>query len=112
MAKFTPQSGDIIWLNFNPQAGHEQAGFRPALVISEMPYNKKTGLAVCCPITRTVRNNPFEVQIEIEGITSVVLSDQIKSIDLKARKAKPCSAVDYRILAEVRSKIKALIGIS
>ncbi len=112
MAKFTPQSGDIIWLNFNPQAGHEQAGFRPALVISELPYNMKTGLAVCCPITRTVRNNPFEVQIEIEGTVSVILSDQIKSIDLKARKAKPYSTVDYRTLAEVRSKIKALIGIS
>ncbi len=111
MAKFTPESGEIIWIEFDPQAGREQAGRRPALVISEAAYNEKTGLAVCCPITRTIRNHPFEVLVNLDGTPSAILSDHLKSIDIEARYAKRHSRVDYETLAEVKAKVKALIGL-
>jgi mRNA interferase MazF len=111
MARFTPDSGEIIWIEFDPQAGREQAGRRPALVISEAAYNARTGLAVCCPITRTIRNHPFEVLVDIDGIPSAILSDQLKSIDIEARYAKRLSRVDFQTLAEVKAKVKALIGL-
>jgi mRNA interferase MazF len=111
MARFTPDSGEIIWIEFNPQAGREQGGRRPALVISEAAYNARTGLAVCCPITRTIRNHPFEVLVDIDGIPSAILSDHLKSIDIEARYAKRLSRVDFQTLAEVKAKVKALIGL-
>jgi mRNA interferase MazF len=111
MARFTPDSGEIIWIEFDPQAGREQAGRRPALVISEAAYNARTGLAVCCPITRTIRNHPFEVLVDIDGIPSAILSDHLKSIDIEARYAKRLSRVDFQTLAEVKAKVKALIGL-
>ncbi len=111
MARFTPDSGEIIWIEFNPQAGREQGGRRPALVISEAAYNARTGLAVCCPITRTIRNHPFEVFVDIDGIPSAILSDHLKSIDIEARYAKRLSRVDFQTLAEVKAKVKALIGL-
>jgi mRNA interferase MazF len=96
-----PDAGDIVWLNFTPQAGHEQAGYRPALVLSPAAYNGKTDLMVCCPMTTQIKNYPFEVVIA--GTTpSAVLADQVKNLDWRSRKAKE--------LAEVRAKILALIG--
>ena len=86
---YIPDSGDIVWVMFNPQAGHEQAGHRPALVLSPRAYNGKVGLAILCPITSQVKGYPFEVTIP-EGleIGGAVLSDQVKSLDWKARQAK------------------------
>ncbi|MCL2833031.1 MAG: endoribonuclease MazF [Treponema sp.] len=83
--KYIPGRGDIVWLNFNPQSGHEQSGKRPAVVISPLEYNKKTGLGLFCPITSKIKNYPFEVEISNKKIKGVVLSDQIKSLDWESR---------------------------
>jgi len=106
--RYVPDAGDIVWLNFTPQAGHEQAGHRPALVLSPAAYNEKTNLMICCPMTTQIKNYPFEVLI---GGTpaSVVLADQLKSLDWRVRKATRKGAVSADELAEVRAKIMALI---
>lgn len=106
---YIPEAGDIIWLQFNPQAGHEQAGHRPALVISPATYNKKTGLLLCCPMTTHIKNYPFEVIISDKN-TSVVLADQIKNIDWIARKAAYKGKVSPMILDKVRALIICLIN--
>jgi mRNA interferase MazF len=86
---YIPDSGDIVWILFDPQAGHEQSGRRPALVLSPRAYNGKVGLAVLCPITSQIKGYPFEVMIpEGLGVSGVILSDQVKSLDWKARKAE------------------------
>ena len=103
-----PQAGDIVWLNFTPQAGHEQAGHRPALVLSPKAYNQKTSLMICCPITTQIKGYPFEVLISGEP-ESVILADQVKSLDWRSRKAKRKGTVSADELAEVRAKIIALI---
>ena len=84
--KYIPERGDIVWLNFNPQSGHEQKGKRPAIVISPKQYNEKTGLGLFCPITSKVKNYPFEVKIVNKKINGVVMSDQIRSLDWETRK--------------------------
>ncbi len=89
MAAWTPARGDLIWLRFSPQAGHEQAGRRPALVLSPIEYNRRTGLMLCCPITSKVKGYPFEVVLPAGlAIEGAVLSDQVRSLDWKARSAK------------------------
>lgn len=108
--RYVPEAGDIVWLNFTPQTGHEQAGHRPALVLSPRAYNEKTNLMVCCPMTTQIKGYPFEVQIARTTPPSVVLADQIKSLDWSARKAARKGAVSADELAEVRAKILALIG--
>jgi mRNA interferase MazF len=105
---YIPQAGDIVWLNFTPQAGHEQAGHRPALVLSPKAYNQKTSLIICCPITTQIKGYPFEVLISGHP-ASVVLSDHVKSLDWRSRKAKRKGTVSPDELAEVRAKIIALI---
>jgi mRNA interferase MazF len=108
VARYVPAAGDIVWLNFTPQAGHEQAGHRPALVVSPAAYNDKTSLMICCPMSKQIKNYPFEVLVA--GTTpSVVLSDQVKSVDWRVRKAKRKGALSAEELAEVRAKILALI---
>ncbi len=107
-ANYIPQAGDIVWLNFTPQAGHEQAGHRPALVLSPKAYNQKTSLMICCPITTQIKEYPFEVFIS-GNPASVVLADQVKSVDWRSRKAKRKGMVSQDELAEVRAKIIALI---
>jgi len=109
MRRYVPQTGDIVWLNFTPQAGHEQAGHRPALVVSPAAYNDKTSLMICCPLTTQIKNYPFEVLVE-GNPSSVVLADQVKSLDWRVRKAKRKGTVSPSELAEVRAKILALIG--
>lgn len=106
---YVPDAGDIVWLNFDPHAGHEQAGHRPALVLSPATYNAKTSLMVCCPMTTQIKNYPFEVLIE-GPIPSAVLSDQLKSLDWRKRRAKRKGAVSAAELADVRAKVRALIG--
>jgi mRNA interferase MazF len=106
---YVPDVGDVVWLEFDPQAGHEQAGHRPALVLSPALYNGKTGLMVCCPLSTKVKGYPFEVAAMLDGQEGVVLSDQVKSLDWKTRRAKKKSVVPEAVLAEVRAKIKALL---
>ncbi len=106
---FVPDAGDIVWLNFTPHAGREQAGHRPALVVSPAIYNDKTSLMICCPLTTRIKNYPFEVPI-IGNPASVVLADQVKSVDWRARKAVRKGKVSAAELADVRAKIRALIG--
>jgi mRNA interferase MazF len=107
---YIPDSGDIVWITFNPQAGHEQAGRRPALVLSPAAYNGKVGLAILCPITSQVKGYPFEVLIpddlEIKG---AILSDQVKSLDWKARKAEFSCQLSSSIFNEVVQKLSTLI---
>jgi mRNA interferase MazF len=109
MGRYVPVAGDIVWLNFTPQAGHEQAGHRPALVVSPAAYNDKTSLLICCPMTTQAKNYPFEVLIT-GAQASVVLADQVKSVDWRARKVRRKAAVSAEELAEVRAKILTLIG--
>ena len=101
--------GDIVWLNFTPQAGREQAGHRPALVLSPANYNDKTSLLVCCPLTTQIKNYPFEVLIG-GSPPSAVLAAQVKSLDWRSRNARRKGRVTAEQLAEVRAKIRALIG--
>lgn len=105
---YVPDAGDIVWLQFTPQAGHEQAGHRPALVLSPARYNR-IGLMLCCPMTTKAKGYPFEVVVAGET-GSVVLADQVKSLDWKARNARRKGRVSIEELAEVRAKSMALIG--
>ena len=107
-----PDTGEVVWLEFDPQAGHEQAGHRPALVISPASYNGKTGLMVCCPMSTKIKGHPFEVVTQVDGVDCAVLSDQVKSLDWKVRRAKKKAAVDEEALVHVRAKMKALLQIS
>ena len=106
-----PDAGDVVWLDFDPQAGHEQSGHRPALVISPAAYNGKTGLMVCCPLSTRIKGHPFEVLASLDGQDCAVLSDQVKSLDRKVRKAKRKSVVSPDVMVHVRAKIKALLVI-
>ncbi|HLW82899.1 MAG TPA: endoribonuclease MazF [Candidatus Acidoferrales bacterium] len=110
---YVPEAGDIVWLNFNPQAGHEQAGHRPALVLSPAAYNAKTSLMLCCPMTTQIKGYPFEVLIAgptPNAVPSAVLADQVKSLDWRKRRARRKAAVASHELAEVRAKLRALLG--
>jgi mRNA interferase MazF len=109
VARYIPEAGDIVWLNFDPRAGHEQAGHRPALVISPAAYNGKTGLMLCCPLTTQVKGYPFEVAIAGDRL-GVALADQIKSLDWVARRARAKGKVSPAELSAVRMKAMALIG--
>jgi mRNA interferase MazF len=110
--KYIPDRGDIVWLEFTPQAGYEQKGHRPALVISPKEYNEKVGLALFCPITSNVKGYPFEVVLpEKQKVSGVILSDQIKSLDWRVRKAKRIAFVPRDVFEEVVTKILPLLGI-
>ena len=109
---YVPDAGHIVWLEFDPQVGREQAGRCPAVVLTPASYNKKTSLMICCPLTSQIKGYPFEVLVEIDGIQSVVLSDQVKSLDWKIRKAKFKDKVSLDVLIEVRAKAKSLLSIS
>lgn len=102
--------GDIVWLTFKPQAGHEQAWHRPALVVSPEAYNRKVGLALFCPITSHIKGYPFEVQIPQENeVSGVVLADRVKSLDWKARQTSFCCALPNTTVHEVLNKLATLI---
>ena len=107
---YVPDRGDAIWLNFTPQAGHEQAGHRPALVLSPRSYNQKAGLALLCPITSQEKGYPFEVPLsEADEVHGVVLADQVKSLDWRERDAELIEEVLDAVTQEVIAKIKALL---
>ena len=107
--KYIPERGDIIWLDFTPQTGHEQMGRRPAIVISPIEYNEKVGLGIFCPITSKEKGYPFEVKITNKKIDGVVLSDQIKNLDWDKRNAEFIIKSKKEELEEVVDKLKVLI---
>jgi mRNA interferase MazF len=102
---YVPDIGEIVWLQFDPQAGHEQAGHRPALVMTGSRYNGLRGMMLCCPMTTKVKGYPFEVLHE----NSAILADQIKCLDWRARKATKKGIVSKSTLATVQAKLKALL---
>jgi mRNA interferase MazF len=106
-----PCRGDIVWLTFNPQAGHEQAGRRPAVVLSPLSYNAKVGLALLCPITSAVKGYPFEVSLP-HGlpISGVILADQVKSLDWQARAVEFICALPDAVTRTVLQKIGLLLA--
>jgi mRNA interferase MazF len=107
-ADYVPARGDIVWLNFDPQAGHEQAGHRPALVLSPERYNRLRGMIICCPLTTRIKGYPFEVAVAGDP-PSVILADQIKSLNWRARRAVRKDRATPQVLAEVDAKIRALL---
>ena len=110
MALYCPRRGDVVRLSFDPQAGHEQAGRRPALVLSPEPYNRKVGLALFCPVTNQVKGYPFEVSIPPGSkVAGVVLADQVKSLDWKERKATFLCALPDGVVHEALSKLGTLV---
>jgi mRNA interferase MazF len=108
-SRYVPEPGDIVWLNFTPQSGREQAGHRPAVVLTPRAYNSKTSLMLCCPMTTQIKGYPFEVLIAGTP-PAVILADQIKSVDWRSRKAVAKGAVSAEELADVRAKILTLVG--
>jgi len=110
VAAYVPTRGELIWLQFNPQAGHEQAGRRPVVVISPSSYNRRVGLALCCPVTSQVKGYPFEVRLpQGLGVEGAILSDQVKSLDWRARKARRIGLLPSDVLQETVGKILALV---
>ena len=109
-AAYQPERGDLVWLSFTPQSGHEQAGRRPAVVISPKTYNAKVGLALFCPVTSQRKGYPFEVALPagLPG-TGVVLADQLKSLDWRARRAEFICKLPNAITAEVLGKARVLV---
>jgi mRNA interferase MazF len=107
---YVPERGDIVWISLNPQAGHEQAGRRPAVVVSPKSYNGKVGLGLFCPITSQVKGYPFEVAVP-QGLAvgGVVLADQVKSLDWRARKAELAGRLPADARDEVLGKLGALL---
>lgn len=110
-SQYVPRKGDIVWLDFTPQAGHEQAGRRPALVLTPTEYNRLIGLAVVCPITNEKKGFPWEVEISANDFVSgVVLSDQVKSLDWRKRHAEFLCTPDEALLTEVLERAMALLS--
>lgn len=108
--QYVPDRGDIVWLSFSPQAGHEQSGHRPALVLSQKRYNQVTRLALFCPITSQVKGYPFEVPLpQTSPINGVVLSDQVRSLDWQARGAQFAAKAPTRMLQKVLQKLAVLL---
>ncbi len=110
MPAYCPKRGDVVWISFTPQAGHEQAGHRPAVVLSPEPYNRKVGLALLCPITTKIKGYPFEVVIP-SGLKAkgAILSDQIKSLDWKTRRASLLCRLPEDTINDVLSKVGTLL---
>jgi mRNA interferase MazF len=108
-----PDAGDLIWLDFTPQAGREQAGRRPAVVLSPRSYNEKTSLAVVCPVTSRAKGYPFEVPVPPGlRIGGVILSDHLKNLDWRQRQAQKAGKIPRSVLEQVRDRIAALLQIA
>ena len=108
---YVPERGDVVWITLDPRAGHEQAGRRPALVLSPSAYNGRVGLALLCPITNQAKGYPFEVPIPAgETVTGVVGADQVKSLDWRARKAVHIGAVEEEVVAQVLERLQTLLA--
>ncbi|MBF8262188.1 MAG: transcriptional modulator of MazE/toxin, MazF [candidate division NC10 bacterium] len=109
---YLPNRGDVVWISLNPQAGHEQAGRRPAVVVSPPAYNRKVGLALLCPITSQIKGYPFEVIIP-QGLklSGAVLSDQVKSLDWRARRAELICTLPRDTIVEVVQKLSTMVSL-
>ena len=108
---YVPQCGHVVWITLNPQAGYEQAGRRPAVVLSPQSYNSKTGLAIFCPITNQIKGYPFEVIIPAGlSVAGAVLSDQVKSLDWRARNAELICTLPTETISEVLQKLGTLLS--
>jgi mRNA interferase MazF len=111
VAAFVPDTGDLVWLDFDPRAGHEKAGRRPAVILSPRSYNRAAGLAIACPITSHAKGYPFEVPLPAGSrVQGVILSDQVKSIDWKVRHSQRIETLDEATIADVRARIAPLLG--
>jgi len=108
-SKYVPDRGDVIWIDFSPQLGHEQRGRRPALVISHKSYNEKVGLGIFCPITSKTKNYPFEVAVDLAKIKGSVLCDQVKNLDWRVRKTEFIERLDSGKMTDVIDRIEVLI---
>jgi mRNA interferase MazF len=109
MAAYVPDEGDIVWLSFTPQSGHEQAGRRPAVVLTSRAYNQRAGLLICVPVSNQIKGYPFEVILRDGGATGVALADQVKNLDWQARQAERKARASAAEMAEIRAKLKALL---
>ena len=108
---YVPRCGDVVWITLNPQAGHEEAGRRPAVVISPQSYNGKVGLAIFCPITSQIKGYPFEVLIPAGlPVAGAILSDQVKSLDWRARNAELICTLPTETISEVLQKLATLLS--
>ena len=108
---YVPEGGDVVWITLNPQAGREKAGRRPAVVVSPQSYNAKVGLGIFCPVTSQIKGYPFEVLIPAGlPVTGAILSDQVKSLDWRARKAELICALPARTISEVLEKLATLLA--
>jgi mRNA interferase MazF len=111
MSAYVPDGGDFIWLTFDPQAGHERTGRRPALVLSPTIYNHKSGLALVCPVTNQAKGYPFEVTVPSgHGVTGVILADHVRSVDWKARRAEELGVCPSEVVNEVLARLAPLLG--
>lgn len=108
--RYVPQRGDVVWITLNPQAGREQAGRRPAMVLSPAAYNGKVGLAILCPITSQVKGYPFEVLVPAGlEVTGAILTDQVKSLDWQAREAERICTLPAATVSEVLRRLNTLL---
>ena len=109
---YVPDAGDLVWLTFDPQAGHEQRGRRPALILSPRAYNAKARLALACPITSHAKGYPFEVALPERGkVNGVVLADHVKNLDWSARRVEFAEVAQAELVADVREKLRVLLGL-
>ena len=107
---YAPERGDLVWLTFDPQAGHEQRGRRPALTLSPKAYNARVGLALFCPVTSQIKGYPFEVALPERGkVIGVVLADQIRSLDWRARDAQFAGRAPDRVVEDALAKLRTLV---
>ena len=112
MPEWVPDAAELVWLTFDAQAGREQAGRLPALVLSPAAYNRRSGLAIMCPITRRIKGYPFEVELPEElGVSGAVLADHVKSLDWRVRRAESAGKVPARVLREVQARLAPLLGL-
>jgi mRNA interferase MazF len=109
MVGYIPDRGDVVWLNFSPQQGHEQAGVRPAIVLSSKSYNQKSKLMLACPITSKIKGYPFEVGVSAKAIEGVVLADQVRSLDWTIREVAFAAKAPYEVVERTRELIETLL---
>jgi mRNA interferase MazF len=108
---YVPERGDVIWLSFSPQAGREQSGRRPGVVLSPARYNRRIGLALTCPVTSRVKGYPFEVALEgVGGVSGVILVDQLRSLDWRAQQAERAGRAPQDVLAEILARLQPLLS--
>lgn len=110
MVEYIPDQGDIVALSFDPQSGHEQKGRRPALIVSNKVFNQHLGLAFACPITNTKRDFPFHIEVESTNITGFIMTEQLKSIDYKARNIKFIEKVNQKIINQVLGIVDSILS--